>query len=253
MQRSRAAVVAALALALSGCSGTATPLITPTAFPLDQVQLDDLDRNGVEFLIGQDALDQVLAAARTARSVTMTGSYDELLPPPEGEREPVIGLSLDVTVAGSPNDYLAEVDAGGLVGEIRAQQGTVVARGSAEFLATLGAEGDDEWSCVPGGTSSLAPWQPMLDPADLLAALLTVEEGTESDLVVDTGAVVDSTVELVISSGGALIGTLIVSAVGPPLPLSLTASDTSGDATFTFEGWGDAPSLDDADSLAACD
>lgn len=251
MQRSRAAVVAALALVLTGCAGTVTPIITPTAFPLDQVQLDSTDRNGIEFLVGQDALDQVLAAARTARTVTMTGSYDELLPPPEGEREPVPGLSLAVSVTGSANDFLAEVDAGGLAGEIRAQQGTIVARGSDEFLAILGTEPDDEWACVPGGTSSLTAWQPLLDPAELIATLLTVEEGAETDLVVDTGAVVGDTVELVISSGGSLIGTLIVSAVGPPLPLSLIASDTSGDAAFTFEGWGDELSLDDAE-LARC-
>lgn len=253
MQRSRAAIVAVLALALSGCAGTATPVVTPTAFPLDSVKLDDLDRNGIEFLIGQDALDQVLAAARTARTVTMVGSYDELLPPPEGEREPVPGLTITVSASGSTNDYLAEVNAGGVAGEVRAQQGTVVARGSSEFLASLGTEAAEGWSCVPGGTASLAPWQPLLDPAELIASLLSVDAGEETDLVVDTGAVVGDTVELVISAGGSVIGTLIVSAVGPPLPISLAASDLSGKAAFSFGGWGNELELDDADQLASCD
>jgi hypothetical protein len=253
MQRTRAAIVAALALALTGCAGAPTPIVTPTSFPLDQLQLDSTERNGIEFLVGQDALDQVIAAARTARTVTMTGSYDELLPPPEGQRDPVAGLSLSVTVTGSPSDYTAQVDASGVAGEVRAQQATVVARGSAEFLGTLGAVGDAEWACVPGGTASLAPWQPLLDPAGLIDTLLSVEEGAETDLVVDTGALVGDTVELVISSGGALIGTLVVSAVGPPLPHSLIASDLSGEAIFTFDGWGEEVSLDDVDDLADCD
>lgn len=251
--RTSAAALAVLVLALSGCAGAATPLVTPTAFPLDQVELADTDRNGIEFLIGQDALDQVLAAARTARTVTMTGSYSELLPPLEGEREPVPGLQLTISVTGSPDDYAAEVDAGGVSGELRTQQGATVARGSEQFLAQLDAEADGDWSCVPGGAAGLTAWQPLLDPADLIDALLSVDEGEETDLIVDPGAVVNDTVELAISSSGALIGTLVVSAVGPPLPLSLTASDSSGEAAFTFAGWGDELSLDDVDDLARCD
>ena len=251
MRASRAALVALLAVTLAGCSGTATPLATPSSFDLGAVALDDLDRNGLEYLAGADALEQVLSAARTAGTVTVTGTYDELLPPPEGEREPVPGLAISIDWSGDSGDFLASVTAGELAGDIRASGSTAVARGNAAFSDAHGIAVSDEWACLDGGASALEQWEPLLDPIDLIETLLEAREGSE--IVVSTGAVVNDTIELAISSGSGAIGTLVVSALGPPLPVTLIGGDASGTGTFAFDDWGAATDLEPVESLARCD
>jgi hypothetical protein len=228
-----------LLVALTGCAGTVTPVVTPTSFDLSAVDLDDLDRNGIEFLPGPEAMAEVIGAARAAGSVTVVGRFDERLPPPEGERDYIAGLTLTSEVRGTSDDYSATLTAGDLVGEIRVRDDVVAATGNDAFLASLAAED----GCL--STTALDSWMTVIDPIAMLESLLVATEG--SPVVVSTGAVVDGTIELVISSSGGAIGTLLVAASGPPVPILLTAADSSGAGTFEFTGWGEEIALPEPD------
>ncbi|TBN55559.1 hypothetical protein EYE40_15280 [Glaciihabitans arcticus] len=258
MRPSRALLLLAVAVTLTGCAGSGQALVVPTNIPLDQVEIDDPARNGIEYLAGPDALDSVILASREQRWVSMVGTFTERLPAPEGERDPVNGLSVAVEVRGSSTDYEATLTAGKLSGAVRVQDDVAVARGNAAFLAQAGLDADAvavaaagaEWACLPTGRFAVAEWGSLLDPVGLISDLLIVEG--ESEISVSTGPVVDDTLSLVVGAGPGPIGSLSVSAIGAPLPTTLDAADASGLGSFTFSEWGVDPKLEEPSSLASC-
>ena len=252
MMRRASLLVGALAtaLVLAGCSGTPTPLATPTNFDLGMLELDDLDRNGLEFLPGTEALEQVIGAARAERTVTMTGTYTERIPNPDATGDPLPGLPVAVTVTGSATVYLATVTTGDVSGTMRVTGNAAVVTGNAGFLSPLGLVASTDWQCVEGGSGRLRDWRTLVDPARLLDTLLTPTEA--NGLTIGTGAVLGDTVEIVVGSGESTIGTLTVSALGRPVPSLLVAADPTGEGTFTFTGWGEDADLEPIDELADC-
>jgi len=256
MQPSRALLLLAIAVTLSGCAASGPTVVVPTNVPLDEVELDDPARNGLEFLAGPDALDAVILASREQRWVSMQGSFTERLPAPEGQRDPVNGLTVGVQVRGSSTDFEADLTAGTLEGSIRVQDDLAVARGNAAFLSSAGLDADAiteagaEWACLPTGRFAVADWGSLLDPVGLISDLLVIEG--ESEITVSTGAVSEDVLSLVVGAGSGPIGSLEVSAVGEPLPTILNAADTSGLGEFAFSDWGVDPGLDAPEKLASC-
>jgi len=256
MRPSRALLLLVAVVTLTGCAAGGPTVIVPTNIPLDQVEIDDPSRNGLEYLEGPEALDAVILASREERWVSMSGTFTERLPAPEGQNAPVNGLSIAVEVHGSSTDYEATITAGSLSGQVRVQDDIAVVQGNPAFLAQAGLDEDAvtsagaEWVCLPTGRFGLADWQPLLDPVGLISDLLVIEG--ESEITVSSGAVVDDVLELVVGAGPGPIGSLSVSAVGAPLPTSLTAADASGIGAFTFSDWGDDPALDAPEKLASC-
>lgn len=231
----RAALAIAALLMLSGCSSSIEPPPVPSGLPLAELEFDDADRNGLEFLEGEAALDAVLAAARRAGSVTMSGTVTERVPPPEGQREPVDGETVTVTFDGSARDFDASVRVGAIDGRFRVSGDTVLAAGSPAFGLIHGVE-MGSLQCVAAEKPDHRHWRPILDPWELLAEL-TAGEGDEG-VTIGVGAVIGDDVQLFLGAGDSAIGTLTVSATGQPLPKTIVAADASGSGTLSFANWG---------------
>jgi hypothetical protein len=238
----RLAALAALPLVaglLVGCGSDGPVVPTPTGIALPDVELSDPDRNGVEYLDGPTALDAVLRSVRTATSVTMAGTFTELLEAPQGSDERPEGRTLSVTFVGTAADYSARVE----VDDGTAVQTTDVRTSGATSEVTTTAA-----SCVSSADDAVTRFAPLLSPPTLLSTLLRTGDAA---LTVSTGAVVEgapgepATVELVVGDDSSVVGTLVVSAEGEPRPLSFTAADPSGRGVFTFSRWDERASLPD--------
>jgi len=238
--RRRLAALVALPLVgvlLAGCGSDGPVVPTPTGIDLPEVELSDPARNGVEYLDGPTALDAVLRSVRTATSVTMAGTFTELLDAPRGSDEQPEGRELVVTFVGTAADYSARVE---VEDDAGVQTTDVRTSGATSEVTTTAA------SCVSSADDAVTRFAPLLSPPTLLSTLL---RSGDSALTVSTGAVVEggpgepATVELVVGDESSVVGTLVVSAEGEPRPLSFTAADAAGRAVFTFSRWDEEASL----------
>jgi hypothetical protein len=248
-----AAGVVALVV-LAGCSSAPTPVPTPTGLDLAAVDLDDPARNGIEYLDGDRALDAVLRAVRGSSGVTVSGSVVESVdaPDPDGgsATELVDGRTLSLSFEGTARTYRADVTVDGARASVVTADGRSAVSGDPAVtglapgdptsqLDTDGTAGGA--ACVTPTDPSIARFSPLLSPALLIAALTGADDEA---LSVSTGALTTlptapdrPTVELVVGDASSTVGTLVVSAVGTPWPVSFTAADGSGRGSFTFDGW----------------
>lgn len=206
------------ALALGGCSAsTAAPAPTPTWVDLSAYD-PERDGNGLALLSPQDARAQVLAAM-TAADGTMALTYRD-----------ASGRTLAVTVTGSPQRYTAEVTADDATTSIVVVGADAAVRPSAPIAAGAGLDAGAV-ACVAATDELVTRWQPLLDPAALVADMTADAAGL--------GAPADGSLQLLLGAEGAS-GVLEVSTSGPALPTRLVRTDASGSLDARFSGWGEA-------------
>lgn len=232
---------AATVLLLAGCTAQPDPDLPtpPDGVDLSQVDHADAGRNGIWYLSGADAMEQVIEAARNGGAVTVSGTITEKVVTAE-DAPPVPGRTISVDASGTENDYSATLSAGRIDVELVTTDGAAYVTGNAAYaLATGVAELAGGFVCVTPGDPLLRPWAPLLSPAAILETL-TAPGAVTSSVTPPTSADAD-TVDIVLDSGGSPVGVLTVSAVGAPLPLRFAAGDASGDGRLSFSDWGTAP------------
>lgn len=245
MSERRVATLAAVAIAfvvgLTGCTtpaGEPTPAPTPTNVDLSQVDVTDVDRNGVEYLRDRAALDALLAGMDDAGPVTVTGSFQER-PDEDGGGSTRL---LRIALSGTESRFRAEIAAADVALTAVVADGRAYVTGNAAFAATLGMpEAAEGIVCLASDDPRITAWAPSLSPSALLESLVSEDAGVTLEPAVPPADVTDS-VEFVIGSAGAPIGSLVVAATGPAVPLRLVAADARGDADFTF-AWGAAEEI----------
>lgn len=248
----------AAVLTLTGCSGAdpADVAVTPTATGFGGQAPVDGSRNGIETVDGRTALREVLRAARSS-SVVATGTVTELVPDPEareGSGDTVPGRTVRFTYRGVPDDSSLQLSVGGVTLDARRRGDDVYVRGNAAFAERTGLdEATAGRVCVPAGSATLRTFLPFTEPDDLLRTVL----GADGDVTLHPGAVSgtgeDARAQVVVASGSSPVGALEVSAVGEPVPYTLSAADGTGTVSMSFRSWGADLELPDPDDVVrAC-
>ncbi len=201
--------------------------------------------NGLWLLDGPVAAGRVIDAMHAAGGGTMTASVLELVPVEQGE--PLPGRTIEVTSSSDGAAFSAAISVGDRSGEIVVVGDAVWLRGDAAFLASAGVAtagddtggeepggaADDEFVCLSRGAASLSQLETLADPAEFLrTALLGLEIGA-----LEPAADSPGTQTLVLGSGGAPTGELVVESRGAPLPQRLFVADQSGTVQAEF-AWG---------------
>ena len=196
--------------------------------------------NGLWLLDGPVAASRVIDAMHAAGGGTMTASVLELVPVEQGE--PLPGRTIEVTSSSDGAAFSAAISVGDRSGEIVVVGDAVWLRGDAAFLASAGVVGgeepggaadDEEFVCLSRGAASLSQLEALADPAEFLrTALLGLEIGA-----LEPAADSPGTQTLVLGSGGAPTGELVVESRGAPLPQRLFVADQSGTVRAEF-AWG---------------
>lgn len=250
-RRAAAPIVAALAaMLLAGCTAQPDPDLPPPPEDVDlsAIDPDDTERNGLWYLSGDAALREVITAARDAGGVTMDGTITEKILVDE-DAPPIAGRVITIAMSGTEGSYTASFSAGAITVQIVAVDGAAYVTGNPAYAAATGvAELASGFVCVTPGDPLLREWTALLSPADVLESLISSGAATAS--VTPPRDAEATTVDIVLDSGGSPVGVLTVSAVGPPLPLSFAAGDTSGDGSISFTGWGEAPAVEAPATLA---
>lgn len=234
-----AAVGLIAALLLSGCTPAAEPVPTTTpGIDLSQVDITDVERNGIDYLSGGDAVDAVLAAMDDAGPVTVTGSFQERADEESGGTT----RRLEIAFEGTDTRFRADIRAADVSARIVVVDGRAYVTGDARFAALLGVpEADGGIVCLPSDDRRVTAWAPALSPSDLVASIL----GDTDAVTLDPAGSVDpsaTSMEFLLGAGGSPIGSLTVATRGPAVPLRLVAADPRGDADFTF-GWDADPQI----------
>lgn len=222
----RAGLLAAtLALALAGCgaAGDPQPVPTPTHLGLETIAPGDTGTNGIEHLTGADVLRESLAAIGRAEGVQFAFAFDD------GSR------ALEVRYDGRPGAATATITTVDGVLDLALGEESGTARGTGDLAARYALTGTA--TCLPADDPVFAEWAGVLDLETLLRDLTAA-------VTLRRGALVDGdppTVDVVLESAGGVVGSLVVSARGEPLPLRLTLADESGSAELQVTGWGTAP------------
>lgn len=237
-------------IVLAGCSSTDPSgiAVTPTATGFGTEPPTDGSRNGIETVDGARALRDVLEAMR-AEPVTATGTVTELVPDPRAERgsdATVPGRTVRFDYRGTPTDSALQLSVGAVTLDARRKGDDVWVTGNAAFVGRSGLDRAASGRvCVPAGSAALRTFEPFTTPEDLLQDLL----GSGSTVTLHPGAVSgvgkDARTQIVLADGSSPVGSLVVSAVGEPVPYSLEAADPTGTVSMTFRSWGAAPDLPD--------
>lgn len=229
----------ALVLTLTGCSGatTAEPVPVPTHIDLGTVDIENGTENGLWLLTGNDAASQVLSAMRRAEGVTVDGVVHEMIP--QQSAPPVPGRVIQFTVSETSSATTAAITAGAVQVEIRIVDGTAYIRGNAAYDAAAGIETGTVFACTSPDSELIAEWANLLDPAQFVSTTLI---GFELGVLEPTDAAPD-VATVVVGSGGAPLGTLLVESEGQPLPRELRVADQTGSIVATFSGWGEPVSV----------
>lgn len=235
-----AAGALAAVLALTGCSPDAEPVptTTPTNVDLSQVDITDVERNGVEYLSGSDAVDAVLAGMDDAGPVAMTGWFQERAD--EDGAGPT--RRLEVAFAGTDDRFRADVTAAGVSLTAVVVDGRAYLTGDAAFAALLGVpEADGGVVCLASDDRRVSAWAPAFSPSAFVESILGDSDAITLDPAGERDAEAES-VGYVVGSGGSPIGSLTVATAGPAVPLRLVAADPRGDVDLSF-AWGEDPQI----------
>lgn len=248
--RLRVGVVAAIvvsSVALAGCSaaGDPVPTATPTGIDLDRVDVTDVERNGIEYLTGEQVVSAVVDAVGDAGPVSLAGTFQERAGDDGGSTR-----RLEIALVGTDSRFTADVRADGIAMTAVVVDGRAYVSGNAPFADVLGVpEASGGVVCLAADDPRVDTFAPALSVTALLESLLDAESGVTVDAADDPSSVEDSA-EFVVGSGGSPIGSLVVATTGPAVPLSLVLADARGDASFTFEWNGDAPAVEAPSDVA---
>lgn len=250
MRRALLSAAALTVVLLAGCSAsgapgdpeaTPTPTMSPTWVDLEAAAQLGGQGNGLWLLDGPTAAGRIIDAARVGEAA-MTLDVQEMVVV-EGE-DPVAGRSIRVERAGTTDRYRADFAVGDLVGDVVVIGPAVWMRGNAALTERFGLSGD-AYACVSRQSAAFADLEELLNPADVVrASLIGMELG-----VLPPAPDAD-TLAVVIGTGGAPVGQLIVDASGSPLPRSLVSSDPTGTVSATFV-WGPGDDVAVPDGAAA--
>ncbi|TFD61621.1 hypothetical protein E3T39_06155 [Cryobacterium suzukii] len=230
-RRARVVLAAVGALLLAGCAsgGPAEPIPTPTHLDPAAIDVADTDRNGIEYLSGNDALRVSLRAVQQTTGVVMQTTFTQLVNPETA----AAGGDLTATYAGVTNAFTARIESGGTVVEIVVQGGRAFLQADAATSAALGLTAGG-YTCRAPGDPVFDEWRTLLDPAQLIESLA-------GGAGLSTGPVIagePSTIDVVIDSGEGSAGSLVIAADGHPLPSRLTVGDALSVADVRFSAWG---------------
>ncbi|WP_167050782.1 hypothetical protein [Salinibacterium sp. ZJ77] len=227
LRAARALAVGVVAVAaLTACGPALTePPPTPSHLDLGAVDVEGTERNGIEYLTGADALTVAIRAMRGGGPVQVSGDYARAGDPDEG----IPAGSVRLDFVGTSSAYRATVIADGTTHELHVSGLAAAVRSDA-----------GEWSCVAADAALVRRWAPLLDPAELVAALL----GDGSALAVSPPRGAPATVELLLGATEGASGALTVAAEGAALPSRLVLADGSSWAEFAFASWGVDPGIE---------
>lgn len=240
--RIAALAAAAVCVALCASCARAEKIEIPVPEGIDLAAAAEVrdTGNGLWLLDGPVAAGRVVEAMHAAGGGTMTASVLELVPVEQGD--PLPGRAIEVTTSSDGSAFSAAISVGDRSGEIVVIGDAVWLRGDAAFLASAGVAtageepggaADDEFVCLSRGAASLSQLETLADPAEFLrTALLGLEIGA-----LEPAADSPGTQTLVLGSGGAPTGELVVESQGAPLPQRLFVADQSGTVQAEF-AWG---------------
>jgi len=222
----RAVVLLAAAgiLGLVGCAaGEPTPVPTPTHVALETFPPGEPVTNGVEHLAGDDVLTEAIAAIDDEPGMSFDLVYRD-----------ATGAETVVSFSGRVGAAHAEVST--VDGTLDLALGRTV--GTASGSGALGASYnlDDSSACRTASDPVFDDWGVFLDPGMLLRALTARVELLRGGL----SAGDPPTVDVILDAGSGTVGTLVVTAAGPPLPVRLVLADETGSAVLDVTGWADA-------------
>jgi hypothetical protein len=242
--RSAVAVLLGSALLLTGCGKPADPPPPPAGVDLSTANA--ADGNGLWLRSGADVTAIVSEAVRAGGPVHISGELTETVQPdPEAEPEP--GRSISIDFRGTAASYVATVVAGDVrIDAVVSAEGSRV-RGNAAFAREYEGRDADAVVCSDGLDPVLADFAPLLDPSDLVTALLGTGGVGASPPVGDA-----ETIEVVTGEEGSVVGVLTVQRYGAPLPASFVAADASGEGELAFAGWGEEVDVAAATADLAC-
>jgi hypothetical protein len=244
------------ALVLAGCSAQAPTdiAVTPTATGFGGQAPVDGSRNGIETVDGATALADVLAAMRSS-SVTVDGSVTESVPDPSarpGSSDTVPGRQVSIDYRGTTDDSALRLSVGDVSLDARRRADDVWVSGNAAFAAQSGlSRATAGRVCVAATSATMRDLAPFTTPSDLVQSLLGSGTAVTLHPGAVTGAGDDARVQIVVANGSSPVGSLVVSAVGEPVPYSFQASDATGTVRLTFSGWGERQDLGDPDHVVA--
>jgi hypothetical protein len=228
----RVLLAAAGVLMLGGCAagGPADPIPRPTHLDPTSVDVAKSDRNGIEYLSGDDALRVSLRHLRSAAGVEMSMSFTQH-PDAEGG---AAGGKMTVDYAGRSGAFTAAISDGDSRIDVVVVEGDAYLRADAATAAAWGLSSAG-FSCRARTDPILDEWGALLDPA------LLIESLTRGS-VLSTGPVASGdpeTVNVIVDSGEGSAGTVVVSAVAQPRVLRMTVGDAASVADIVFSKWGD--------------
>jgi len=236
--------VGVVALVLTGCAADVEPPAPPAG--VDLRSADPADGNGLWLRSGADVTAIVAEAVRAGGGVHVRGSITETVQPdPETEPEP--GRTITLDFHGTAAAYTASVTAGDVAIEVVVSTDGTRLRGNAAFARENPGRDAGAVVCTTGLDSALAEWSPLLDPAALVSTLLP-GAGVGATAPTADG----DTIDVVAGEEGSVVGVLVVERFGAPLPRSYVAADGTGEAEFTFTGWGDPVDLEAAAEQLPC-
>jgi len=237
------AILGTLAL-LTGCGSPAAAPTPPAGVVLTDA--DPADGNGLWLQDGAEATAIVTSAVRAAGPVHVTGALTETVQP-DPRAEPHAGRSVTIDFRGTAAAYSATLTAGDVqVQAVVSPDGSRV-RGNAGFARENPGREIDQVVCTTGLDPILVGWAPVLDPAELISALLSAAGVSADPPVGDT-----DTIEVVVGEEGSVVGVLSVERFGAPLPRGFVAADGSGEGTLTFAEWGQPVDLPAAAADLPC-
>lgn len=241
-------VVVGATLLLTACAAPADPPAPPAGVDLSTA--DAADGNGLWLRTGSQVTTIIAEAARAGGPVHVSGSITETVQPdPEAEPDagPEPGRTLSLDFRGTAAAYAVTVIAGDVrITAVAWPEGSRV-RGNAAFARENPGRDADAVVCSDGLDPVLVDLAPLLDPAELITALLGGSGVGANPPVGDADVL-----EVVTGEEGTVVGALTVERVGPPLPRSFVAADASGEGALTFAEWGTAVDLDAAAAELPC-
>ncbi|WP_430591648.1 hypothetical protein [Humidisolicoccus flavus] len=239
-------------VALSGCRPTPPPPAPPEPSDVDLSQFSESDptSNGLWLLDGDRAADQINRAVAEAGSASIEGTFTELVVV-DPEQPPVNGRTVTIAYDGTPERMTAKISAGNIAIDVVVLDGRTYVQGNDVYAQRTGIpEFAEGYVCTNAGEALLSEWSPMLNPRELIETLLA---GSDS-LSVMPPAEEGETLDVIVGSGDAPVGKLVVEGVGAPLPSAFTAGDSSGNSSFTFTAWGESPEVSIPENIArSCD